>query len=194
MHIGGKPASAWLQAGDNVDDLDYSRDDRGLIRVDKKPAPKARLSAPVPSAQATADIVERDFGSMSILESSCTALIIAFQGRPSTHYRYNSRLVGVLSGGPAGVIYPAPHNDASLSTAFLNAGGWPTQGLLSFMVGLPASVFSLVGADSAIGVRRFRAKHRESSPRAPGTMSSRLPPECYDHLPGNEEFFQRVTS
>ncbi|CAJ2505384.1 Uu.00g127780.m01.CDS01 [Anthostomella pinea] len=43
----------------------------------------------------------------------------------------------------------APHGDASLFTIFVNEGEWPTQGL-SFMVGLPASVFSLIGADSAV--------------------------------------------
>ncbi|KAF2794551.1 putative GABA permease [Melanomma pulvis-pyrius CBS 109.77] len=47
------------------------------------------------------------------------------------------------------LVYLAPHGDASLFTTFVNAGGWPTQGL-SFMIGLPASVFSLIGADSAV--------------------------------------------
>lgn len=42
------------------------------------------------------------------------------------------------------LVYLAPHGDASLFTTFVNAGGWPTQGL-SFMIGLPASVFSLIG-------------------------------------------------
>ncbi|KAK6859782.1 hypothetical protein PG995_003418 [Apiospora arundinis] len=47
------------------------------------------------------------------------------------------------------LVYLAPHGDASLFTTFVNEGGWSTQGL-SFMVGLPASVFSLIGADSAV--------------------------------------------
>ncbi|KAI5923264.1 putative GABA permease [Camillea tinctor] len=47
------------------------------------------------------------------------------------------------------LVYLAPHGDTSLFTTFVNEGGWPTQGL-SFMVGLPASVFSLIGADSAV--------------------------------------------
>ncbi|KAI1073897.1 putative GABA permease [Whalleya microplaca] len=47
------------------------------------------------------------------------------------------------------LVYLAPHGDASLFTTFINEGGWPTQGL-SFMIGLPASVFSLIGADSAV--------------------------------------------
>ena len=42
------------------------------------------------------------------------------------------------------LVYPAPHGDSSFLTTFVNAGGWSTQGL-SFMVGLPASLFSLVG-------------------------------------------------
>ncbi|CAI6083875.1 unnamed protein product [Clonostachys chloroleuca] len=46
-------------------------------------------------------------------------------------------------------VYLAPHGDSSVFTTFLNGGEWPTMGL-SFMVGLPASVFSLVGADSAV--------------------------------------------
>ncbi|OTA92037.1 hypothetical protein M434DRAFT_75192 [Hypoxylon sp. CO27-5] len=52
-----------------------------------------------------------------------------------------------------GIMIPlvslAPHANASFFTTFANAGGWPTQGL-SFMVGLPTSVFSLIGADSAV--------------------------------------------
>ncbi|KAJ2992806.1 hypothetical protein NUW58_g2040 [Xylaria curta] len=47
------------------------------------------------------------------------------------------------------LVYLSPHGDASLFTTFVNAGGWPNQGL-SFVVGLPASVFSLIGADSAV--------------------------------------------
>jgi choline transport protein len=42
------------------------------------------------------------------------------------------------------LVYLAPHSDASIFTTFVNSGGWPTQGL-SFMVGLPSSVFALVG-------------------------------------------------
>ncbi|KAF3038701.1 hypothetical protein E8E12_008855 [Didymella heteroderae] len=41
------------------------------------------------------------------------------------------------------------HGDASISTTFVNSGGWSTQGL-SFMVGLPSSVFALVGVDSCV--------------------------------------------
>ncbi|KAI1646302.1 putative GABA permease [Daldinia loculata] len=47
------------------------------------------------------------------------------------------------------LVYLAPHGDASIFTTFVNEGGWPTQGL-SFMVGLPSAVFSLIGADSAV--------------------------------------------
>ncbi|KAI1657192.1 putative GABA permease [Daldinia decipiens] len=47
------------------------------------------------------------------------------------------------------LVYVAPHGDASIFTTFVNEGGWPTQGL-SFMVGLPSAVFSLIGADSAV--------------------------------------------
>ncbi|KAI0478677.1 putative GABA permease [Xylariaceae sp. FL0804] len=47
------------------------------------------------------------------------------------------------------LLYLSPHNNASFFTTFVNEGGWHTQGL-SFMVGLPASVFSLIGADSAV--------------------------------------------
>jgi choline transport protein len=42
------------------------------------------------------------------------------------------------------LTYLAPHGDASVFTMFINGGEWSTQGL-SFMVGLPASVFSLIG-------------------------------------------------
>ncbi|KAI1147696.1 putative GABA permease [Nemania diffusa] len=47
------------------------------------------------------------------------------------------------------LVYLSPHGDASFFTTFVNSGGWPTQGL-SFLVGLPAGVFSLIGADSAV--------------------------------------------
>ena len=49
------------------------------------------------------------------------------------------------------LVYLAPHGSDSLFTTFVNEGGWSTQGL-SFMVGLPGSVFSLIGADSAVHV------------------------------------------
>jgi choline transport protein len=42
------------------------------------------------------------------------------------------------------LVYLAPHHDASILTTFVNSGGWSTQGL-SMMVGLPSSVFALVG-------------------------------------------------
>ncbi|KAL7780246.1 hypothetical protein CFE70_010268 [Pyrenophora teres f. teres 0-1] len=45
------------------------------------------------------------------------------------------------------LVYLAP--DASIFTTFVNSGGWSTQGL-SFMVGLPSSVFALVGVDSCV--------------------------------------------
>lgn len=43
------------------------------------------------------------------------------------------------------LVYLGPHGDSSIFTTFLNQGGWSSQGL-SFMVGLPSSVFSLIGA------------------------------------------------
>jgi choline transport protein len=42
------------------------------------------------------------------------------------------------------LVYLAPHSNASIFTTFVNSGGWSTQAL-SFMVGLPSSVFALVG-------------------------------------------------
>lgn len=42
------------------------------------------------------------------------------------------------------LVYLGPHGDSSIFTTFVNGGGWPTEGL-SFMVGLPAAVFSLIG-------------------------------------------------
>ncbi|KAK3368266.1 amino acid/polyamine transporter I [Podospora didyma] len=47
------------------------------------------------------------------------------------------------------LVYLAPHGDGSIFTTFVNLGNWETQGL-SFMIGLPAAVFSLIGADSAV--------------------------------------------
>lgn len=53
-----------------------------------------------------------------------------------------------------GVLVPlwilAPRNDAGqVFTEFLNLGGWETNGV-SFMVGLLAPVYTLIGADSAV--------------------------------------------
>lgn len=48
------------------------------------------------------------------------------------------------------LLYLGPRNDASIYTTFLNEGGWSTQAL-SFCVGLPGSIFTLLGADSAVG-------------------------------------------
>jgi choline transport protein len=42
------------------------------------------------------------------------------------------------------LVYLAPHSDASIFTTWVNTGGWSTQ-TLSFMVGLPSSVFALIG-------------------------------------------------
>lgn len=50
--------------------------------------------------------------------------------------------------GFLGILIPlvclSPHNDASFFTTFVNEGGWSSRGL-SFMVGLSASVFTLMG-------------------------------------------------
>ena len=42
------------------------------------------------------------------------------------------------------LVYLGPHGDASIFSSFINFGNWPTVGL-SFMVGLPGAVFSLIG-------------------------------------------------
>ena len=42
------------------------------------------------------------------------------------------------------LVYFGPHGDTSIFTTFLNEGNWSTQAL-SFFVGLPSSVFSLIG-------------------------------------------------
>ncbi|KAL2037449.1 hypothetical protein N7G274_009729 [Stereocaulon virgatum] len=47
------------------------------------------------------------------------------------------------------LVYFGPHSNASVFVEFLNEGHWPTQAL-SFFVGLPAPVFCLLGADSAV--------------------------------------------
>ena len=51
------------------------------------------------------------------------------------------------------LVYLAPHNDASIFITFVNTGGWSTQGL-SFMVGLPSSIFALVGEYDVMQIRR----------------------------------------
>jgi choline transport protein len=47
------------------------------------------------------------------------------------------------------LVYLAPHSDASILTTWVNSGGWSTQGL-SFMFGLPSSIFALIGVDSCV--------------------------------------------
>ena len=42
------------------------------------------------------------------------------------------------------LVYLSPHGNASVFTTFINSGGWSTNGL-SFMVGLPDAVFSIIG-------------------------------------------------
>ena len=42
------------------------------------------------------------------------------------------------------LVYLGPHGDSSIFTSFLNEGQWPTQPL-SFFVGLPATVYCLIG-------------------------------------------------
>lgn len=48
------------------------------------------------------------------------------------------------------LVYLAPHSSAQeVFTVFINAGGWPTQGL-SFFVGIVGLVFAFLGTDGAI--------------------------------------------
>ncbi len=50
------------------------------------------------------------------------------------------------------MAYLGPHATATeIFTVFINSGGWSSEGL-SFLVGLPSSVFCLMGADSAVHV------------------------------------------
>ncbi|KAI0120315.1 amino acid/polyamine transporter I [Hypoxylon sp. NC0597] len=68
-----------------------------------------------------------------------------------------------------GILIPlvclAPHGNTSFFTTFVNTGGWPTQGL-SFMVGLPTAVFSLIGADSAVHMAEEIKDASTTVPRA----------------------------
>ncbi|KAF7929298.1 uncharacterized protein EAE98_005217 [Botrytis deweyae] len=63
------------------------------------------------------------------------------------------------------LVYLSPHGDTFLFTTFVNEGGWSSQGL-SFMIGLPASVFSLIGADSAVHMSEEIKKASIVVPRA----------------------------
>lgn len=47
------------------------------------------------------------------------------------------------------LVYLGPHGDGKVFTTFLNEGNWRTKAL-SFFVGLPASVFSLLGNTSSM--------------------------------------------
>jgi amino acid transporter len=42
------------------------------------------------------------------------------------------------------LVYLSPHNDVSVFTEVINTGGWSTQAL-SWMVGMPSTVFAMVG-------------------------------------------------
>ncbi|KAH7069133.1 amino acid/polyamine transporter I [Paraphoma chrysanthemicola] len=63
------------------------------------------------------------------------------------------------------LVYLSQHNDASIFTTFVNSGGWSTQGL-SFMVGLPSSVFALVGVDSCVHMAEEVKNASKVVPRA----------------------------
>ncbi|APA06522.1 hypothetical protein sscle_02g012920 [Sclerotinia sclerotiorum 1980 UF-70] len=63
------------------------------------------------------------------------------------------------------LVYLSPHGNTSLFTTFVNGGAWSSQGL-SFMIGLPASVFSLIGADSAVHMSEEIKKASIVVPRA----------------------------
>lgn len=61
----------------------------------------------------------------------------------------------------------APHDSAAnVFTVFLNEGGWPTQGL-AFFVGLLGTVFSFLGADSAV---HMSEEIRDASTVVPRTI------------------------
>ncbi|KAI4688979.1 hypothetical protein J4E81_007696 [Alternaria sp. BMP 2799] len=63
------------------------------------------------------------------------------------------------------LVYLAPHSDASIFITFVNTGGWSTQGL-SFMVGLPSSIFALVGVDSCVHMAEEVKNASKVVPRA----------------------------
>jgi choline transport protein len=63
------------------------------------------------------------------------------------------------------LVYLSPHKDASIFTTFVNSGGWSSQGL-SFMVGLPSSVFCLVGVDSCVHMAEEVKNASKVVPRA----------------------------
>ena len=55
------------------------------------------------------------------------------------------------------LVYLAPHGDGALFSTFFNGGTWPTQGL-SFMIGLPSTIFSLIGECHAVAACRYLLK------------------------------------
>ncbi|KAF9701272.1 hypothetical protein EKO04_001168 [Ascochyta lentis] len=63
------------------------------------------------------------------------------------------------------LVYLSDHSDASIFTTFVNSGGWSTQAL-SFMVGLPSSVFALVGVDSCVHMAEEVKNASKVVPRA----------------------------
>ncbi|KAF3030318.1 hypothetical protein E8E11_000402 [Didymella keratinophila] len=63
------------------------------------------------------------------------------------------------------LVYLSDHNDTSIFTTFVNSGGWSTQGL-SFMIGLPSSVFALVGVNSCVHMAEEVKNATKAVPRA----------------------------
>jgi L-asparagine transporter-like permease len=63
------------------------------------------------------------------------------------------------------LVYLAPHSDASILTTWVNSGGWSTQGL-SFMIGLPSSIFALIGVDSCVHMAEEVKNASKVVPRA----------------------------
>ncbi|KAF3005203.1 hypothetical protein E8E13_010824 [Curvularia kusanoi] len=63
------------------------------------------------------------------------------------------------------LVYLSDHNDTSIFTTFVNSGGWSTQAL-SFKVGLPSSVFALVGVDSCVHMAEEVKNATKVVPRA----------------------------
>ncbi|KAF2833513.1 amino acid transporter [Ophiobolus disseminans] len=63
------------------------------------------------------------------------------------------------------LVYLSPHNTASVFTTMINSGGWPTQGI-SFLVGMPSTIFCLVGVDSCVHMAEEVRNASKVVPRA----------------------------
>ena len=107
------------------------------------------------------------------------AVVVAIALGPSVSQLESTLLVLYFVGFVAVLVpfvYLAPHGSAqSVFAVFVNGGGWSTQGV-SFFIGLSASAFNFLGADSIYHVGSERSQEEIKSNAI--TSDERRDPRC----------------